>query len=223
MSDLAERSLSRRQQLHPVIREMQQEGSLLREIAEVLGLSVSVVQEYAADPDGSKARERKLKRARPCLDCGVMVNLDGNVRDPAKRCAPCAHRHAIVWTPEAVIEAIQEWAAAHDGQPPTATGWHLGAPGRPVTAIVVRRFGSWDAAIVAAGLVPRGSGKWQVNHRIAPEVKALAAERYRRGESSLTIGRDLGFGYQSVLRFARQHGVQIRPASRSAPGPGELR
>jgi Homing endonuclease associated repeat len=71
------------------------------------------------------------------------------------------------WTEERIIQAIQRWAERHDGEPPAAHEWRrkrqrdlrpmLGnGPGsRPSACTVYRVFGSWNAAIEAAGFRPR--------------------------------------------------------------------
>lgn len=75
------------------------------------------------------------------------------------------------FTSEEVLEAIRLWARIH-GEPPTYTGWsrahatarcndgqvlmRMGEPGDwPTSRQVVRRFGSFSAAIAAAGFTPR--------------------------------------------------------------------
>jgi hypothetical protein len=73
------------------------------------------------------------------------------------------------WTPERIIAAIQQWAREHDGEPPAKTQWSRrntrggvvpGKPGstRPSPRHVARAFGSWNAAIAAAGFEPRTKG-----------------------------------------------------------------
>lgn len=58
------------------------------------------------------------------------------------------------WPRERIIEAIRAWAAEH-GSPPTVSLWRTAGETRPAVATVVYHFGSWNAAIRAAGLEPR--------------------------------------------------------------------
>lgn len=58
------------------------------------------------------------------------------------------------WTRERVIAAIQEWAREH-GEPPRSLEWRRATPAFPHDATVKRLFGSWNAAIAAAGFEPR--------------------------------------------------------------------
>lgn len=93
--------------------------------------------------------------------------------------APGYTKRRAVWTREAIIEAIQDWAAKHDGQPPSATEWNpsdcrysaeLSAARAgawlervadfeggeyPWTGTVVKKFARWNDAIKEAGFTPR--------------------------------------------------------------------
>src|SRR3954452_2749048 len=51
-------------------------------------------------------------------DPGRMFNRDEPV------CITCSREHYAVWTPDAIVLAIQEWADAHGGIPPTANDWN---------------------------------------------------------------------------------------------------
>lgn len=67
------------------------------------------------------------------------------------------------WTPKLIVAAIQEWAEIH-GQPPTRDMWRGKSKpserGRwPSANSVDRNFGSWNAAIAAAGFEPRAQGE----------------------------------------------------------------
>lgn len=57
------------------------------------------------------------------------------------------------WTPERVVAALREWGRSHGGCPPSSS-----APrdeSLPSYTTVVRLFGTWEAAIRAAGMLPR--------------------------------------------------------------------
>lgn len=67
-------------------------------------------------------------------------------------------RHPGKWTKREIITAIRQWAREH-GQPPLNKEWKRpNGRGIPSTSSVVRTFGSWSAAIAAAGFVPRPVG-----------------------------------------------------------------
>ena len=162
-------------------------GWLLRELAERYGVRVQTVQGWLSDPDGTQLRSRKDSYARPCLDCGGPTS-GGEGRREEPRCRPCAAIkkgvEAKIWTPAAVILAIEEWAHMY-GEPPAVADWNPtqarilndearaqrfeDADGNWPHAHTVRRaFGSWATALEAAGFTPRaphgGAGN-QYRHR----------------------------------------------------------
>lgn len=57
------------------------------------------------------------------------------------------------WTRDEIVHAIFEWHYAH-GRLPLANDWNRSSTEHPSRAQVVNRFGSWGAAIVAAGYKP---------------------------------------------------------------------
>jgi len=68
--------------------------------------------------------------------------------------SPAVHRRASKWTQEELVAAIRRWADLHGSQP-TSTRWMKSAgPGWPATNTCVRAFGSWAAAVRAAGFEP---------------------------------------------------------------------
>lgn len=114
--------------------------------------------------------------AGECCDCGASTCGDGGRASAPKRCAPCAHAEQAAqsyWQPELILTRIREWNARY-GSPPTAADWNpalirsavrrdavratFDAGDWPYVTEVVRRFGSWNAAIKAAGCTPRKSG-----------------------------------------------------------------
>jgi hypothetical protein len=170
------RGLSRKAELAPTARALRAEGWLGREIAAHLDVGVSTVFTWLDDPDLAKQAARRAAYARPCVDCGTPTNGSGGHKDPATRCAPCARRWAqeqfTIWTRDRIIERIQTWAATY-GRPPAVADWSSAharksptlrrpplTPGDwPSLQIVQRRFGSWSAAIVAAGHTPLRGGR----------------------------------------------------------------
>jgi hypothetical protein len=55
------------------------------------------------------------------------------------------------WRPSAVVRALQD-AARAAGRPPRSAEWFRAAPDHPRSTAVRERFGSWTAALEAAGL-----------------------------------------------------------------------
>jgi hypothetical protein len=121
-----------------------------------------------------KDRARKRSYGRPCLDCGTITDVSNGRAKAPLRCAKCTPIAARIWTHDTIINAIQLYAHRY-GHPPSATDWnpaHARAVGRddwadrfykdgdyPYVPIVQGRFGTWNAAIAAAGFTPRGRGE----------------------------------------------------------------
>lgn len=146
--------------------ELRAQGLKVREIAVEMGLSMSTVSDYLADPTGEKKRaQRKRYRAatKPCESCG----------EPTTRrwCRACIRAGVnTLWTRERIVEAIQECGRLIGGTPTAshfnpALARNLGHPDRaalhaachwPQNWTIHQRFGSWNAALEAAGFQRRG-------------------------------------------------------------------
>lgn len=74
--------------------------------------------------------------------------------------ARCSHCGGVLaaWNRKSIIKAIQEWARAHDGVPPRAKDWFVSTPEHSAHTTPLRLFGSWNAAIKAAGFAANRSG-----------------------------------------------------------------
>jgi DNA-binding CsgD family transcriptional regulator len=208
--------MSRRADLAVRAIELRSQGLIYREIAKRLGISQSYAGDLITDPSGEALRLRKRKYDLVCVDCGSRVGGTSpgkmaNRDEPV--CVSCAAEHYAVWTREAIILAIQEWADDHGGIPPSATEWEcahaLGQP-VPVSAHVIGRFGSWNTAIKATGYEPHPCGPVGGFTVLTTEQRAECARRYAAGESSVRIAADLNCKPATVLRWARHAGVPIR-------------
>ena len=88
-----------------------------------------------------------------CVDCGSPTSYASKgCGTPSERCRECSSASRIVWTSEAIVAKIREWATGH-GEPPVATDWQS-AGDWPSVNTVQGAFGSWNAAIQAAGFIP---------------------------------------------------------------------
>lgn len=117
-------------------------------------------------------RCRKSQYDKACSDCGARI--DGTTPGGASgRCRVCAGAERSRRARERHIDAIQRWATLH-GEPPSSADWcwqnarfKLKDEGRalraeaalregwPSSQGVIAAFGSWNAAIEAAGFRPR--------------------------------------------------------------------
>jgi len=155
---------------HEQIKALKAEGLTLKEIAAQLGIAYSTAWATYDDPTGDKDRIRKAKRSRPCVDCGKRVTNSGS--EPPMRCLKCERkrlgtveaRRAMAdvamgrtrWTEEQMLDALR-WAAV-DGRLSVkdyqSAYARRGRRRMPSSALFTQRFGSWNAAIEKAGLIP---------------------------------------------------------------------
>jgi hypothetical protein len=80
------------------------------------------------------------------------------------------------WPQAVVVDAIVRFEADH-GRPPLLEEWRRAADGFPCVTTVQRRFGSWNAAIEAAGFDPRDPGT-TLRPRSATHVRCPATGRW---------------------------------------------
>lgn len=169
------------------IAALQAEGMTSREIAASIGLSYSTVRNYISDPDGTKDRDRKRSYGGTCQVCGAPTDGSNGAASAPRFCIHCLPREPRKWPAERIIAAIQQWARDH-GEPPAMKDWDpwaasvtLGDEDRgrrarrlikagviPWMTTAVERFGSWNAAIMAAGFkgrAPHGGGGNQSHRR----------------------------------------------------------
>jgi hypothetical protein len=74
-------------------------------------------------------------------------------------------RRGLRWTPELIVYAIELWHRQHL-RLPTTDEWDRAGVNHPSRVTVIRRFGSWNAGMAAAGFRPRPPG-----HRRTPSVR----------------------------------------------------
>lgn len=198
------------------IRALTEEGLNQTEIGARLGLSHKTVHQYLHDPTGAKTLARRM-RGR-CKDCGTPIRSDQPGRGNPKRCGRCAAEASRVWTRESVIDAIRLWASEHDGVPPVGVDWNKTmaveygrpAPDRerfPATNTVQDIFGSWNAAIEAAGFEPRPSfSKSGGPGSLRPEVLAETVRLREQGLTLTEIGRRQGVTATAIRHRLTSHG-----------------
>lgn len=62
------------------------------------------------------------------------------------------------WTHDMIVYAINLWYRKHN-RTPLASEWEAAGENHPSRQTVMRFFGSWNAAMKAAGFQPRPRGK----------------------------------------------------------------
>jgi transposase-like protein len=186
-------------------RRLRAQGLIKREIAARMGVARSTVDSWLNDPDGSRLRARKASYSVPCVDCGAPTDGSGGRKVTRTRCSTCwtRYRHENrVWTQEAIVIAVREFARLY-GTPPAATDWNVGAANDlqrerfyeddcwPHSSVVTREFGTWNIAIRAAGFEPNHIGHYGrdgENAALCQEIR----ERYEDGESAARLAREFG-------------------------------
>lgn len=97
------------------------------------------------------------------------------------------------WTCRQIISAIQKWAKEH-GEPPLYKEWKRpNGRGIPSTASVARAFGSWNAAIEAAGFSPRPVGG--TSHQEHLQGKRLVRRIRRRKRTAYLTPEKIAAAY----------------------------
>lgn len=148
--------------------ELRAQGYGYKRIGRALGVSPSTVRRWvlpgAREANLLASREAKRRRTGTCVDCGGVTRYNGHGRESSERCASCSRAKQMgerKWTREAVIDAIQRWAAEH-GRPPSASDWNYRSEYKtsdfPWATQVYRGSGNvnapfayWADAIEAAG------------------------------------------------------------------------
>lgn len=125
-------------------------GLTRREIALAMNRNYRTVISWLSDPDGSLAQARAASYSHSCEKCGEPTSGSRGPKRTPKICDKCRKARQHNERRELVISEIQTWAAAHNGRAPTNRDIQRGG-----TAF--RYFGSWVAAVEAAGLTPTRS------------------------------------------------------------------
>ena len=91
------------------------------------------------------------------------------------------------YTDAELLDALREFADDHDGKPPTFT--EADAKDEfPATATFANHFGSWNAAIEAAGFAPRD--RRRTDEELLDALRGLAAELDERPTASAVADRE---------------------------------
>lgn len=93
------------------------------------------------------------------------------------------------WSPEQIVAAMRSFAERH-GRPPRSTDWKTSTVEHPWAGTVTDRFGSWPAALEAAGFTP--SKRAWTRGSIVEAVRRFARERGRPPKYTEWKHRDPG-------------------------------
>jgi hypothetical protein len=172
-------------------------GKVTREIAEEMGIGRSRANALLIDPEGTDAWRRRHKRRGICRRCGGPTYSGGAVELPT-HCRRCDRALRGEKARGQIVRAIQDWANRY-GAPPGAMDWNVPFAREkasrdrlntilnrhndrswPVASGVQAVFGSWNAAIKAAGFEPTAPGQ-----RIDPERWRRNLSQSKKGTKSM--------------------------------------
>lgn len=197
---------------------LRDEGLIYREIGRRMGISRSYACELIRDPTGQGEKARKASYGGTCRDCGAPTDgSDGRANAP-ERCARCSlekQHNERYWTKEVIVAAIIRWDDTFS-QVPRASDWNVAMARKytdgqkrlaryydhpagpwPAASMVQREFGSWSAAIRAAGLEPFAKSPPGPN-TLTAEKLAETIRLYRSGLSAAQVGERLGITGDAV-------------------------
>lgn len=156
----------------------------------------------AVERERAASRAWKERNAGVCEACGQPTNACRGLGTAAKMCQECHE-----WPDEAIVAAIQEWAADHGGIPPIMDDWRPAPTGYPSAYTVNRRLG-WNAALLRAGL--------ELHKDRRPETQAEIERLIRRGVSVREIADRFGCTAGNIYLRLRIRGLRVsdlRPAA----------
>lgn len=149
-----------------------------------------------------------------CIDCGARTGYSGHGTDASERCTACAGARATVWTRGGIVNAIRAFAA-HEGRQPSALEWQRSRPSTyPATATVLNVFGSWNAAIRAAGFEPQAARGGPPGSTPREEYERTA-QMYRDGMTYEEIAAACGITVRGVdyrLQYVNEPRTRVRAA-----------
>jgi hypothetical protein len=182
-------------------RRLRDQGLLLREIAERMGVAIQTVHAWLSDPGGEKLAARKKSYGGTCSECGAPTEGSNGPANPAARCLACSS-----WTPEAILAALRAWAAEHHRSPRQEDWSRTGSQGVrgsvPSWRAVVRHFGGWNEGLLAAGLT--------LNMDKRPETLDAIVAAIRAGETSTEVAARYGVCPQAITNRLYYHGLSVR-------------
>jgi len=101
----------------------------------------------------------------------------------------------MTYTDEELLDALREYAADHDGRPPTIAEANDPSRELPVAQTFINRFGGWNAAVEAAGFAPRNRRRSEED--LLDALSAFAADHDGRVtyafEAELPLERTFDF------------------------------
>lgn len=191
-------------------RALRAQGYKVRELPDLMGVSIGAIRSYLYDPDRSKEKARKDSYRGRCEDCGAPTDGTNGREAAPKLCLSClgvrTHEERK-WTPETILAAIRLFVE-ENGRRPSSGEWHRADRDRrfPPPQAVQREFGTWNAAIEAAGC--EVNSKPRFPSRAESERRQLVVRRMAaKGKSIQEIACELDLAAASVRYYLDRDGV----------------
>lgn len=121
-----------------------------------------------------------------------------------------------IWAPGEVVVALRSWSRAH-GRSPISKDWSRTTRDHPGSRAVADLFGSWSAALEAAGLQRRWGRadvlealrSWNAEHGRLPTSKEWQSADHRRRPTTHTVRTQFGT-WSVALAAADRHASRSR-------------
>jgi transposase len=192
---------------HQRAQALRREGLTYKAIAEQLGSTKGIIYRWLnpAFAERQRANSRALKRryAGTCETCGAKTSGRNGPGAAAPVCANC-----LTWTEEDIIDAMREWAAAHDGIPPRSTDWRKVKDGYPsFNATIIKRVG-WNELLLRAGC--------QLHQDRRPQTQAEIERMLREGASTREVAERVGTTEGNIRQRLYIRGLSVAELRQAA-------
>lgn len=114
---------------------------------------LDALREYAADHDGRPPTRAEADDPGDLPGAKTYKRRFGSWNEALEAAGFAPHERR--WSDQELLDALREYAADHDGRPPTIAEANDPSRELPVAQTFINRFGGWNAVVEAAGFAPR--------------------------------------------------------------------
>ena len=146
---------------------------------------LDALREYAADHDGRPPTRAEADDPGDLPGAKTYKRRFGSWNEALEAAGFAPHERR--WSDEELLDALREYAADHDGRPPTIAEANDPSRELPVAQTFINRFGGWNAAIAEAGFEPRD--RRRTDEELLDALQGLAAELDERPTTAAVADR----------------------------------